>query len=301
MVNNSLKLGFVPHSWKVSIIIPVQKVKNSLKAEEFRPINTLPIYEQILEQVIKSRLEKYIEDNHILEDEQSGFRKKYSCETALQNSIVDWRQALDNGLLVGVLYIDFTRAFETIHRPTLIKILKEIGIEGVVLDWFKSYLTNRKQKVKFNNILSEEIVVEHGVPQGSKLGPLLFIIYVNTVIKKFKNIGITCKMFADDMKLYYASLYLKEIEMKINKASEILNGWLQENQSKINTKKTVFSILHDQRKINVRNQCNIMINGVKIQESNKVKYLGVIIDDNLNFKDNANQIISKVAKKLDIY
>lgn len=114
-----------------------------------------------------------------------------------------------------------------------------------MLDWFISYLSNRRQIVKFNNIVSNEINVEHGVLRGSKLDPLLFIIYVNTVIRKVKKIGVVCKLFADDMKLYFISPYLKEIESKLNKALEILSEWLRKNQLKINTNKTVFSVLHD--------------------------------------------------------
>lgn len=166
---------------------------------------------------------------------------------------------------MGVLHIDFARAFETINRSKLIQILNELGIEGVVLDWFISYLTNRKQRVKFNK-LSDEIIVKHGVPQGSKIGPLLFIIYINTIVKEFKDIGVTCKLFADDMKLYFTSFFIKQIESKLNLAGTILSKWLKQNQMKTNQNKTVFSIIHDQRRTNIRNKCNIVIDGVKIKE-----------------------------------
>lgn len=121
VLNLSLKLGVIPNSWKLSTIIPLQKIKNINNIEDFRPINTLPIFEQVLEQVVKTRLEKYINENDILDDEQFGFRKCFSCETAIQSSLADWCKSLDNGMYIRVVFIDFARAFETINRLKLIK------------------------------------------------------------------------------------------------------------------------------------------------------------------------------------
>ncbi|CAD6221090.1 GSCOCG00011604001-RA-CDS, partial [Cotesia congregata] len=240
VVNQSLKLGIMPNVWKLSTITPLRKIKNSENIEDFRPINTLPILEQILEQVVKNRLEKYLELKHILNDEQFGFRKYFSCETAIQASLTDWRKCLDKGMFIGVLFIDFARAFETISIKVLIKKLKTIGIGGLILKWFVSYLSNRRQRVKLDNIFSDEIRNENGVPQGSKLGQLLFLIYVNDMIKLINNLGVTCRLFADDTKIYFASDDLEEIENTLNLSLSILYKWLLKNQMKINIKKTVF-------------------------------------------------------------
>lgn len=300
ILKNSLKLGCVPDSLKISIITPIPKVKNSNNIVDFRPINTLPVIEQILEEVVKKQLEKFVDVNNILADEQSGFRKMFSCETAVQSSIIDWQNSLDKGLYVGVVFIDFARAFETISRNRLIKTLESLGLSGTVLQWFKSYLENRKQKVKFMNKMSDEVEIINGVPQGSKLGPILFNIYINDIIKKINDVGITCKLFADDTKLYFASKELEEIEIMLNRSLNILAIWLKENQLIINLKKTVFMILHYCKKNNVRNKCTIRINDTKIEEVRRAKYLGVIIDDNLTFRDNAIESINKVARKLNI-
>ncbi|XP_044584936.1 uncharacterized protein LOC123265304 [Cotesia glomerata] len=165
IINNSLNLGLVPDNWKTSIITPIQKVKDSIKVEELRPINVLPVYEQILEEVVKLQLLNYVNSNDILFDEQSGFRVNYSCETALQHSFIEWRKNLDDGLLTGVVFIDFAKAFETINRKLLLHKLKKLGISGTVLNWFRSYLSGRKQKVKFGNVVSEEFEIKYGVPQ----------------------------------------------------------------------------------------------------------------------------------------
>lgn len=300
MLKNSLTLGVVPEKWKISTVIPIQKVKGNDKVENLRPINTLPIIEQILEQLVKIQLENFLAVNNILNEEQSGFRKSHSCETALQNCFIDWRNALDNGQLVGLLCIDLAKAFETINRTELINTLESLGISHIVKDWFTSYLGKRQQRVKFKNVTSNNIYIEEGVPQGSKLGPLLFIIYINDIVKIFKNVGIVIRLFADDMILYVTNRYVKRIESKLNEALKLLNDWLVGKQLKINIEKTKFMILHDQRTKNVRGQCNLLVNNQKIAEVKTTKYLGVIIDDNLTFKENAIQTIKKVASKINV-
>ncbi|XP_014295641.1 uncharacterized protein LOC103572909 [Microplitis demolitor] len=137
MLNNSLKHGIVPDQWKTSTIIPIQKILGSTKAEDLRPINTLPIFEQILEQTVKNQLDRFIQENNILNEEQSGFREKFSCETALQSSFIDWRNYIDAGMLVGVTYIDLTKAFETINRNQLLELLKELGVSGTKMAYRK--------------------------------------------------------------------------------------------------------------------------------------------------------------------
>ncbi|XP_044591473.1 uncharacterized protein LOC123269702 [Cotesia glomerata] len=248
IMKRSLMSGVVPNSIKISTIVPIQKIKNSIKISDFRPINPLPVIEQILESIVKEQLEKFIDMNKILNEEQSGFRKEHSCETAMQCSLIDWRNNIDKGLYIGVVFIDFSRAFETINRNELLILLGKWGIGGVVLNWFKSYLKDRKQVVKFNDSISEKLDVEHGVPQGSKLGPLLFILYINEIINLMKEQGAVCRLFADDMKIYFASKNVKEIEYILNKCLNILEIWLKKHQLKINVKKTVFMMLHDVRK-----------------------------------------------------
>ncbi|CAD6224365.1 GSCOCG00011771001-RA-CDS, partial [Cotesia congregata] len=210
-------------------------IANKLNDYFIESINEL----KILEEVVKTQLENFIEDNSILSQDQSGFRKSHSCETTLQNSIIDWRNELDKGLFVGIVYLDFARAFETINRKRLIEKMKSLGITGVVLKWFESYLFDRKQRVKFKNVVSNDKETIHGVPQGSKLGPLLFILFINDIIEIVEKRDIKCKLFADDTILYTNCDNLKEIEIKLNDALFDLHSWLKCNQLKLNVKKTV--------------------------------------------------------------
>lgn len=137
----------------------------------------MPTYEKILETVVYKQLLKYLNKNNTLVPEQSGFRENHSCETALQNVLNEWKINCDNKQKTGVVFLDFKRAFETIDRNKLIKKLDKYGIKSNVLKWFTSYLTDRTQQVKFNNVTSSKRKTKYRVSQGSILGPILFLIY----------------------------------------------------------------------------------------------------------------------------
>lgn len=131
--------------------------------------------------------------------------------------------------------------------------------------------------------LSEVIDNEYGVPQGSQLGPILYIIYINDIVYEIGRLGLKCKLFADDTKIYFASKSLNEIERKLNDGLLKLTYWLKSKQLKVNVKKTVFMLLHDEKKKDCEHICKIMMNNERINEVSSTKYLGVIIDNKLNF------------------
>lgn len=177
--NASLETGIFPNEWKGAMVIPVPKVRGTNKIEVFRPINKLPVYKKVLEIIVQKQLIKYFEINELFTECQSGFRMKHSCETALQWVLSKWKRNIGEGKIIGVIFLDLKKAFEVVDRKILIKKLQWYGINGVVLNRFKSYLENRSQRVKFNGILSSSINVDLGIPQGSVLGLLLFLIYIN--------------------------------------------------------------------------------------------------------------------------
>lgn len=248
---------------------------------------------------MKNQLEQFIKDNNILKPEQSGFRKNHSCETTIQHSFIKWRKNLDKGLFTGIVFVDFARAFETINRNKLLIILHRIGLRNTVFDWFKSYLLCRSQIVNFQGALSKKRDIKFGVPQGSKLGPILFNLYINEIISVLKNNDTDVKLFADDLMISICGYDIDVIESKLNECLKRLNDWLNNNQLKINVKKTVYMILHDQRIKGVRNNCKLMINNYELKYVTETKYLGIIIDDNLNLKKHSIYINKKIGKKIN--
>ncbi|KMQ82366.1 rna-directed dna polymerase from mobile element jockey-like protein, partial [Lasius niger] len=167
LINSSFSNGQCPDGWKTSTIVPIPKLTNPKKASEYRPINILPTYEKVLELVVKHQLEAYFDSNDVITVHQFGFRKRHSYETAVQVIIDEWKLIISRGKMVGVIFMDLKRAFETVDRGRLLKKLHDYGIRGNVLEWLRSYLCNRKQQVKFNNEWSKLVATEYGVPQGS--------------------------------------------------------------------------------------------------------------------------------------
>lgn len=191
----------------------------------------------MLERIVKNRLEEHLKKNKILNEEQSGFREKHSCETTLRKTMCEWRQEMNNGNMIGIVFIDFKRAFETICRQRLIRELKMYGVRGNAIKWFQSYLEERTQQVKFGCTLSRKRNTEFGVPQGSVLGPLLFNIYLNDIVKVTDKFGCKCNLFADDTILYFSGKDKEVIENAINNTLEGLRKWLNVNSLKVNYKK----------------------------------------------------------------
>lgn len=296
IINRSLALGECPNGWKTSTVIPIPKVKKPIKASEYRPINVLPVYEKVLELVVKAQLEKYLEKNEVLTEHQSGFRKAYSCETAIQGTIDEWKVEIEGRKIVGVIFMDLKRAFETVDRQRLLGKLNQIGIRGKVLDWLGSYLYNRSQKVRFNNVHSKSMAVGHGVPQGSVLGPLLFVLYINDIIEACPK-GSSVKLFADDTLIYVTGESSEEINKKLNEVFYEIQKWMSVNKLKLNASKTKYMIVRSNRK-EVRGQIKIVcMDGEILERVEEIKYLGVMIDSKLTFAGHCDYIVKKVGKK----
>lgn len=199
--------------------------------------------------------------------------------------------------MVGVIFIDLKRAFETINRERLIEKLYQYGIKGMVLKWLRSFLNNRTQQVRFNNKWSKLITTEYGVPQGSVLGPLLFIIYINNIIKVCPE-ECSIKMFADDTLIYVTGVSSEELENKMSMAFSMVEEWMDVNKLKMNADKTKYMIIRSIRKElngNIVLKCR---DGTEIGRVEIMKYLGIIIDDRLRFKDHCNYMLKKIGKKI---
>ena len=241
----------------------------------YRPISVLPVMSKVLERWVFNQLYKYLNDNNLLTDSQFGFRPKFSSLLALITIVTEnIRKALDEGLTVGFVTLNLKKAFDLIPHEVIIEKLRKYGVDSESLAWFKDYLTLRKQVTVINGNLSEPRRVTCGVPQGSILGPLLFIITINDIVKAVKH--CTVSLYADDTCLYYASSNPHDLEKYVNEDLSSISKWLNCNGLLLNEKKCECMIITPMRKKRLFNNIQVKINSFCIQQTNTCKYLGVI-------------------------
>ena len=295
LINESLQTGHVPRVWKESLVVPIQKVAGTSKAEEFRPINMLHTLEKILELFIKGQLLNYLNMNSLLIPEQSGYREGHSCETALNLVLAKWKENIERKETIVAVFLDLKRAFETISRPLLLRTIKRFGITGTAYKWFESYLCDRTQRTIFNEFTSFPMGNILGVPQGSVLGPILFIMYINDMRQVLRFCDIN--LFADDTVLFIAAKDLDFAIIRLNEDLCSLSRWLKFKQLKLNISKTKFMVISRNR---VTENVSVEIDSETLERVREMKYLGVTIDDKLKFNIHIDNVIKKIAKKYGI-
>ena len=232
--NLSIKTGSFPEKWKEAKVKPLHKGGPSNDPNNFRPISILPVLSKLFEKHVHEGLITFLESYKLLHDTQSGFRRNHSCETAIIHMVEKWLKALDNGELVGVIFVDFRKAFDLVDHNILLKKLEIYQFSQVTLNWFKSYLSERKQIVTFKNVDSDKETVKCGVPQGSILGPLLFLLFINDLPLHLK---VMTDLYADDSTLYEINSSKEEIERKLQLAIKDLVRWCKQNGMILTQKK----------------------------------------------------------------
>ena len=196
MFNKSLEDREFPSLWKIARVIPIFKDGDKSAKENYRPISVLPVVSRLFEKLVYNQLYEYLNSNDLLAPSQSGFRSLHSTATALLKCTNDWYSSLDVGKHVGVIFVDLKKAFDTVDHKILVQKLAHYGIHSSELMWFKSYLSNRSQFTRVNGVDSKVQNIDIGVPQGSCLGPLLFLLYINDLPKITNNAKVY--MYADD-------------------------------------------------------------------------------------------------------
>ena len=239
------------------------------------------------------QLYTFCEDHNILYDNQFGFRKRNSTVYALMEITERIKETVDSGKFGCGVFIDLKKAFDTVNHKILLSKLEHYGVRGVSLKWFESYLLNRKQFVSLNGEDSDLKTVTCGVPQGSVLGPLLFLIYINDL----PNVSDKLKffLFADDTNIYYESVDLLELEKTVNKELQNLSLWLKVNRLALNIDKTNFLIFHSTKRLKNHN-VTLKLDKKAISEQTYIKYLGVLIDSHLNWKHHIVNVSKKISR-----
>ena len=306
LINKSLMTGIFPDKLKVAIVTPIYKGKNTDQHEfgNYRPISVLPAMSKIFEKVVHSQIYEYMNKKKFLNRSQYGFRAKHSTEYATIEFVEKAAKSLDNSHIPFSVFIDLSKAFDTLDHAILFKKLQYYGIHGTELEWFKNYLTDRTQYVTYNKTLSSAQYLTTGVPQGSVLGPLLFLIYINDISNASKLFEAI--LFADDtnlfstMNMFYTFTPKTKYDMdilsnRINKELEKIYEWLQINKLSLNVDKTKYMIFHSKQKnIAKYGKLDLKINDKSIQRTNSFNFLGIIINENLNWNDHITFISNKI-------
>ena len=300
LFNTSIETSQFPDSWKVAKITPIFKDGDRTEKSNYRPISVLPVISKLFEKLVFNQLYQYMKENGLFTCDQSGFLRLHSTLTCLLKMSDDWYNGLDLGKLVGLVFIDLKKAFDTVDHDILCNKLELYGVQQRELSWFRSYLSNRKQFCRVNGVDSDVGDLEVAVPQGSCLGPLLFLIYINDLPQAVQASSVT--MYAGDTSLCHQSHDLTRLNEAINSDLRKLETWLQGNELSLNVAKTHSMLISTKQKHNSlksRSEAlELKIRDNKLEVVQTTKYLGLQIDCSLDWKEQIKAVCMKVSRAI---
>lgn len=292
LVNLSITHSFFPTDWKHAIVIPIFKSGDRHVVSNYRPISLLPVISKVAEKVVINQLTDHINScNPGLNPVQFGFRKLHSTETAVLHLTEQIRSVLDKGGVVGAVFLDLSKAFDTVNHDVLGSKLNSFNLSSNTLAWISSYLSNRRQCVKIKGMCSSFLGCTTGVPQGSVLGPLLFSLYINDLPQHCH--GVEVQLYADDTVLYTHATSAQQAAIKLTNALVGVAEWLDQSCLTLNIGKTK-GMFFSKTKLNILD-VNICFKGEQIETVTEFKYLGVLLDSNLTFKKHIKKM-TKIIK-----
>lgn len=299
IINKSFEQGVFPNRLKISVVKPIFKKGDPSEMGNYRPITLIPILSKILERAMLERMESFLTKNNILVSNQFGFRKGKSTTQACFSLVKEITESLDKKHIVMGLFLDMSKAFDYVCHPYLLHKLNKYGIRGKANDWLKSYLFERYQLTEISKIIdckkittrSSPRINASGVPQGSILGPLLFLMYINDLPKALNH---QCFLFADDTTLVIKCKDKNNLETLTNDELRRVIDWLEQNNLKVNLDKT--TAVHF-KAYNQTDACvNINYQNTNIHKSTSSTFLGMTIDNNLNWKEQVEKVCIKLDK-----
>ena len=296
IINQTLTSGIFPDTLKIVKIIPLFKKGDKTLLENYRPISILPAISKIFERIMFNQIHNHFSMHNLFYSGQYGFRANHSTQFAALELIDRITQDLDQGNMPITIFMDLSKAFDTLNHDILIYKLKSYGLSEAALKLMQSYLTNRKQYVEINNTQSTKKDITVGVPQGSILGPLLFIIYINDIIHSSTVFRFI--IFADDTTLYTTLNTQEDINDILNDELLKINNWLKVNKLSLNVAKTKAMLFHmpQKRILNLR----LKIAGSNIEFIDNFNFLGITINKHLNWTKHMDILSAKIAKTVGI-
>ncbi|KAK3105198.1 hypothetical protein FSP39_019583 [Pinctada imbricata] len=293
LFNRSLNESKFPSIWKEANVTPVFKKDDPSLVKNYRPISLLNILGKTMERCIFKHLYNYISSNNLLTPLQSGFRPKDSTILQLLDLTNQFGKALDEGKEIRVIFCDISKAFDRVWHKGLLHKLSNFGIKDSLLNWFSDYLHSRRQRVVINGSNSNWVEISAGVPQGSILGPLLFLVYINDIVSEIQS---NIRLFADDTSLYIIIENPNTAALTLNSDLTKIHEWSEQWLVSFNPQKTVSMLLSKKKSIHTHPP--LFMNNTQISEVDKHKHLGLIINKTLNWDDHIENIILKASKRL---
>ena len=293
VINMSLTSGVVPAGMKDARVTPLFKKGSRLDCGNYRPVSILNVLSKILERAVHGQLVSYLTRGGILTESQSGFRPGFSADTCLLGLSEYIRKELRGGKLVGLVLLDLQKAFDCVDHGILLEKLGKMGVGSV--DWFKSYLSGRRQCVLVDGVASDFEGVNCGAPQGSILGPILFLCYVNDMSV---SLGCHLSLYADDSTLVASGRNAAELGRYLSGQLASCRDWMVDNRLSLHLGKTECILIGTARRLQDAQDFRVLCDGNEVKRVSKVRYLGVMLDENFSGKVQVGSVIKKVAARL---
>ena len=296
LFNESFRLGTFPSACKLAHVSPLHKGGDSSNRDNQQPISILPCLSKLYEGLANLQLQDYACESKMISDKQFAYKKFSSCNVALILLIDEWKWAIDNKQLTVAAFLDLRKAFDVINHRLLLSKLKNGGISGMAIQWLESYLKDRKQYVCWNGYCSDVLSVEHGVPQGSVLGPTLFSIYYDSVQSVITN--SSCRLFADDTEIHSSNSIISRAVENVNEDLVSVEKWLIENEMVAHPKKSEVMKIGSRPALMNAGDVVVNLNSQIPKEVSAYKYLGVLMDTLLTWNKHLSYICKRVYPKL---
>lgn len=289
LFNMSLRCGKLPAEWKTATVKPMYKSGSRSAPINYRPVSLTCIASKVMEKIITNRIRAHLEANNLLHPGQHGFRTKRSCVTNLLVARESWVAARSDGKDVDVIFIDFSKAFDKVPHQRLINKLKAYGIHGCTLQWITDFLTGRTFNVKVNGVSSEQRAVKSGVPQGSVLGPTLFLIYINDLLEVIKS---PCLLFADDIKIWRVLNDDTDPDILQDDLDQVML-WSRTWQIPINSCKSKYMHIGSDLRTNAYH-----LDGTLLEITKQEKDLGVVVCNTMKTAAHTEMVCSSAKRML---
>ena len=297
--NLCIHTSTVPTEFKKAKIIPLPKTKDINDVNNYRPISLLSVLSKPLEKHIHKNLQQYAEERGLLHSFQSGFRPKHSCHTALTRLVDMWLASINQSQVTGAIFLDFRKAFDLVNHHILLKKLDSYLCNNDSVNFFRSYLSGREQKVLLQGSYSSSGLIHHGVPQGSILGPLLFCFFINDLPLHLSGENVMCDIFADDTTIHTPDKDITVVSKRLQQSLQEVSSWCNTNCMVLNPSKTECMTITTRQKHQLGPlSLRLSLNDTTIKQVDQHRLLGLTVDSTLQWKPHVNSICKSVSRNL---